>query len=120
MFASACPPTALASVAVLAVLAVLAFATESPGAALLIWFLAIVLTCFFSCLFRMLLIAVGAAIAVPANATISAARATVIDGEGRPSFRLLLPIFRPPHRCMDRRAGEPRSHLMDCGRPYRQ
>src|SRR5215207_4231058 len=93
MFASACPPRASALAAVSARFAVSAFfalATESPGASLLTWFLAMFLTCFFSFLLRMLLIAVGAAIAVPANATIRASAATIIAGDGRRPFELVI------------------------------
>jgi hypothetical protein len=41
-------------------------------------------------LVRMLLIAVGAAIAVPANATIRAVIATIIAGDGRRPFELVI------------------------------
>src|SRR5215207_2547540 len=86
MFPRACPPRASAFVATsarFAVSALFALATASPGASWLTWFLAMFLTCFFSFLLRMLLIAEGAAIAVPANATIRASAATIIAGDGR-------------------------------------
>src|SRR5262249_37292576 len=70
--------------------AVLACFTERPGARALIWFLAMFLACFFSFLFKMLLIAVGAAIAVPANATTRATIATIIAGDGRRPFELVI------------------------------
>src|SRR5262245_61552382 len=76
--------------------AVLACLTERPGASALTWFFEMFLTCFFSFLFRMLLIAVGAAMAVPANATTRAANATIIAGDGRlPSnSSSMTPLFR--------------------------
>src|SRR5215207_6592343 len=112
MFASDCPPKASASLALSAVPAVLACFTESPGARLLTWFLAMFLTCFFSFLFRMLLIAVGAAIAVPANAMIRAVPATIIAGEGRRPFVLLIanspsvgPSLEPRNQSLIHRCG---------------
>src|SRR5262245_54257109 len=76
--------------AVSALPAVLACFTERPGASALTWFFEMFLTCFFSFLFRMLLIAVGAAMAVPANATTRAANATIIAGDGRRPFELVI------------------------------
>src|SRR3954453_15315370 len=82
--------------AVSALPAVVACFTESVGASALIWFLAMFFACFFSFLFRMLLIAVGAAMAVPANATIRAIAATIIAGDGRRLFGL---VIKTPFRC---------------------
>src|SRR3954451_308617 len=90
---SATPPSASAFVAASARFAVSALPacfTESVGASALIWFLAMFFACFFSFLFRMLLIAVGAAMAVPANATIRAIAATIIAGDGRRLFGLVI------------------------------